>query len=119
MHCIQGPVPRTTMTSSVPGCPFERIAVDLIGPLTETGHGNKHIMVVSDYFTTWSEAYAIPNQEAVTVAKKLVEEFVLKLGLPRSTHSDQGQHFESTLFREMCNLLQMNKTRTTIRLFNG
>lgn len=110
---LQGPVPRVPMTSSVTGHPFERIAVDLMGPFTEMERGNKHIMVVSDYFTRWSEEYVIPNQEAVTVAKKLVEEFVLKLGVPRSIHSDQGRHFEYSLFREMCNLLQMNKTRTT------
>ena len=28
-----------------------------------------------DYFTRWVETYAISNQEAVTVADKLVEEF--------------------------------------------
>lgn len=48
------------------------------------------VVVVSYYFTRWSEAYAMPNQEAVIVGKKLVEEFVLKLGVPLSIHSDQG-----------------------------
>ena len=28
-------------------------------------------MVVGDYFTRWMEAFPIPNQEAITVAKKL------------------------------------------------
>jgi hypothetical protein len=32
-------------------------------------------MVAGDYFTRWMEAYAIKNQEAVTVAKILTEEF--------------------------------------------
>ena len=31
-------------------------------------------MLVSDYFTQWMEKFAIPNQEAVTVAETLVEE---------------------------------------------
>ena len=32
-----------------------------------------NILVASDYFTRWVEAYAIPNQEVVTVANKLVD----------------------------------------------
>ena len=89
------------MTSSVTGRPFERIAVDLMGLFTETEQGNKQMMVVSDYFTRWSEAYAIPNQDTVKVARKLVEEFVLKLRVPLSIRSDQGRNFVSSLFKEI------------------
>ena len=38
-------------------------------PLPETADGNKYVLVVVDYFTRWTEAYGIPNQEAATVAK--------------------------------------------------
>ena len=33
------------------GLPFERIVVDVAGPLPVTEDGNKYIMVVSDYFS--------------------------------------------------------------------
>ena len=39
------------------GYPFERIAMDLIPGLPETASGNKHILVVIDYFTKWVEAH--------------------------------------------------------------
>jgi len=29
------------------------------------------MLVASDYFNKWVEAYAIPNQEVITVARKL------------------------------------------------
>ncbi|UYV65106.1 K02A2.6-like [Cordylochernes scorpioides] len=60
------------------GAPFERIAIDVIGPFPVTEGGNRYILVAMDYFTKWPEAYAIPNQEATTVAKVLVV-FVLDL----------------------------------------
>ena len=50
------------------------VAVDILGPLPEMPTGNKYILVAAGYFTRWTEAYGIPNQEATTVATKLVEE---------------------------------------------
>ena len=39
-------------------------------------------MVVTDYFTRWVEAYSLPNQEAPTVAKVLVNEWISHYGAP-------------------------------------
>ena len=95
------------------GAPMERVAVDITGPLPVTSSGNRYICVAMDYFTKWPEAYAIPDQEATTVAKALVEQFFSRLGIPKELHSDQGRNFESAVFRECCRLLGIRKTRTT------
>lgn len=95
------------------GAPWERIAVDVAGPFPESDEGNKYIIVVQDYFTKWPEVFATPNQEAKTVAKKLVHEVICRFGVPLEIHSDQGRNFESALFQEVCQLLGMHKTRTT------
>ena len=95
------------------GEPMERIAIDILGPLPKSSDGNKYIMIVADYFTKWAEAYAIPNQEAVTIASKLVNEFITRFGVPRQIHTDQGRSFESKLFKAVCELLDVEKTRTT------
>ena len=97
------------------GAPMERVAIDLLGPLPKSTQGNQRVMVVGDYQTRWMEAYmyALPNAKAETVAKKLVEEFVCRFGVPHELHSDQGTNFESQLFAEMCRLLGIRKTRTT------
>ena len=47
------------------------MTADILGPLSESAAVNVYIMVVGDYFTRWMEAFAIPNQEATTVAEKL------------------------------------------------
>ena len=57
--------------------------------------------------------YPLPNQEARTVAKKLVEEFFLHVSPPKQIHSDQSQQFQSRIMVEVCNLLGVNKTRTS------
>ena len=95
------------------GSPMERIALDILGPLPLTYDGNRYILVVADYYTKFVEAYAIPDEQAQTVAQKLVEEFVCRYGVPKEIHSDQGRNFESNLFKEVCKLIGAKKTRTT------
>lgn len=94
--------------------PMERIAINILGELPQTAKGNEYILVISDYFTKWTEALPLPNKEACTVAKILVDEVLCRFGIPQTIHSDQGRQFESNLFREMCKLLGIEKkTRTT------
>ena len=92
---------------------MECITIDILGPLPETPWKNKFILLVSDYFTKWTESYPIPNQEAATVAEKLVSEFTCRCGVPCELHGDQGTNFESKVFGEICKLLDIEKTRTT------
>ena len=82
-------------------------------PLPQGRLRTLYILVASDYFTRWVEAYAIPHQEAVTVATKLVDEFFCRFSIPLQLHSDQGQQFESDVMKEVCQLPQISKTRMT------
>ena len=95
------------------GAPLERVAVDVMGPLPTSTSGNKYILILGDYFTKWVEAYPLENQQAETVAGVIVKEFVSRFGVPFQLHSDQGRNFEAELFQKMCELLGIEKTRTT------
>ena len=89
------------------------VGVDIMGPLPESEQGNVYVLVAADYFTKWVEVYAIPNQEAITVAKKLTDEMFCRFSPPEQLHSDQGRQFESELMKEICKLLNIRKTQTT------
>ena len=62
--------------------PMEMVAVDIMGPFPQNEQGNCYILVAEDYFTKWLEAWAIPNQEAKTVADKLLNEMFHRFSLP-------------------------------------
>uniref|UniRef100_A0A5S6QK45 Integrase catalytic domain-containing protein n=1 Tax=Trichuris muris TaxID=70415 RepID=A0A5S6QK45_TRIMR len=66
-----------------------------------------------DGFSKFAEAFPIPNQEAGTVTKVIVNEFICRYGVPETIHTDQGAQFESALFQSMCAELGIHKTRTT------
>ena len=104
---------RSTLKRYVVGAPMECLAMDILGLLLLNPRGNKFILVVTDYFTKWTESYPILNQEASTVAEKLVGEFICRFGVPREIHSDPGTNCESKVMSEVCKLLDIEKMITT------
>lgn len=105
--------PKAPLQTQMTGLPAERIAVDITGPFPVTRDGNKYIVVIGDYFTKWSEAIAIPNQEAGTVARVIAEKWICHWGAPRFLHSDQGRNFEAEVFKQVMDLFDIKKTRTS------
>lgn len=45
-------------------------------PLTEAENKHRYIIVISDYFTKWTEAISMQNMEAQTVAKIITNEVI-------------------------------------------
>ncbi|GFS55317.1 retrovirus-related Pol polyprotein from transposon 412 [Trichonephila clavipes] len=66
-----------------------------------------------DYFTKWPEVYPIPDQESPTVAEAVVQHWISRYGVPLQLHSDQGRNFVSAVLKGVCELLGIDKTKTT------
>ena len=67
-----GPQRKRPLQPIIVGYPMQIVAVDIVGP--QSVNGNLYLLVAEDYFTKWLEVWAIPNQEAKTVAHKLLDE---------------------------------------------
>lgn len=92
---------------------FQKVALDVVGPLTLTDSGNKYILTLQDNLTKFSQAYPIQNQEAETIAKVFVKEFICKFGLPQVILTDQGTNFTSNLFKSMAKLFKLKHVQCT------
>ncbi|CAC5404126.1 unnamed protein product [Mytilus coruscus] len=91
-------------TDSVRGCLATHLAIRPVNVNTEE--------ISFDITSNWLKSYAIPNHQALTVAYKLVTEFICRFGCPFQIHTDQGREFESDLFAAICDKLGIDKTRT-------
>lgn len=91
------------------GQPFDRIGIDLLGPLPKTTRGNRYIVVATDYLTKWPEAQAVPDQSAASAAQFLYEHVVVRHGAPREILSDRGKTFVNRLLNHLCD--QWNMTQ--------
>ncbi|GFU81683.1 retrovirus-related Pol polyprotein from transposon 412 [Trichonephila clavipes] len=78
--------------------PFHRIGIDLLGRFPKSAHGNKWIIVCTDYSTRYAITKALPTAEVDEIAKFLLEEIVLRHGAPRVIITDRGAVFRSDLF---------------------
>jgi len=92
---------------------FERVQMDILGPLPVSSSGMRYLLVVVDCFTKWVEAFPLKNFRANTVAEVFVKEVVSRHGVPIQIYTDQERNFESRLFQEVMSLLGIKKTRTT------
>ncbi|GFX70959.1 retrovirus-related Pol polyprotein from transposon 17.6 [Trichonephila clavipes] len=77
--------------------PFHRIGIDLLGRFQKSAHGNKWIIVCTDYSTRYAITKALPTAEVDEIAKFLLEEIVLRHGAPRVIITDRGAVFRSRL----------------------
>ena len=99
--------------------PFERCALDIVGPMTETKSGNKYILTFQDDLSKLIVAIPIPRQDAETVAKEFVLNIVLKFDAPAQVLTDQGSNFPSDLFKNICKLLKIKRYRLQLSDQNG
>ena len=76
--------------------PFQRIAMDIVGPLVRSKSGNKYILVICDYSARYPEAIPSQHIEAETIAEELGK-FFSSMGVAQEIQTDQGSKFTSQL----------------------
>src|SRR6266540_3901635 len=81
--------------------PFQRIGIDIVGPLTITKKGNRYIVTAMDYFTKWPIAKAIKEATAKTVSKFIYEKIICEHGYPQVLQSDQRTHFVNRIIQDL------------------
>lgn len=75
--------------------PYERVGIDLYGPLPYSSSGNRWIIVAVDYLTRYAETAALPASTAREVGAFILHSLVLRHGAPRELLSDRGRVFLS------------------------
>ena len=94
------------------GYPFEKISIDLAGPLPSGENGEKYILGIIDNFSRFVALIPLKRGTAEEVAKALVRHWISLFGSPYSIHSDRGTEFENVLIKELCSVLGIIKTKS-------
>lgn len=83
--------------TSPPEGPFQIIGIDYCGPFARTPRENQYVLVITDHFTRYVTAIALPSCTAEMTARTIFNEYFCKFGIPSVILSDQGTHFQNQL----------------------
>lgn len=91
----------------VPSGVWKQLGMDLIGPLPKSRNGNQYICGLTDYFSKWPIAEAIPSKSAAEVASVLIRA-ICTYGCFETLITDQGREFVNQLNDVICEKLNID-----------
>ena len=94
------------------GEPFKVVAMDLVGPLPRTASGYKYLLTLMDLHTKYPEAIPLKRVTNEAVLEAFME-IVSRHGIPETILTDQGSVFMSRLTKAVCELLGIDRIRTS------
>ena len=117
-HCqeskIHRAVTRTEMLiTDTPLEPFEKVSIDLVGPLKTTSRGNRQLLTMQCHLTKFIIAVTLSNMKATTIADALAKYLICQFGAPKALLSDNGTSFVSEIVRELLHILRIRQLLTS------
>ena len=94
--------------SIVTSSPLELICVDFLHLDTCSG-GYEYLLVITDHFTRFSQAYPARNKSSTTAANIIFNNFICRFGIPSRILHDQGKEWENKIFEQLEKLCGMTK----------
>lgn len=87
---------------------FDTVIIDTIGPYPESPNNNKYAVTMVCDMAKYLVTSAIPNKEAKTVARAIMNDFILTYGIMRELRSDCGTEYKNELIAELGKLLKID-----------
>lgn len=110
-HSLHTKEPMTITTTAESA--LDKIFLDIVGPLDKDYDNKSYILTLQCELSKYVEAYPLECKDSVSVAKALVDNFILRYGIPKAIGTDRGSEFISTTMREVCKLLNIDQISST------
>uniref|UniRef100_A0A6V7KDU1 RNA-directed DNA polymerase n=1 Tax=Bracon brevicornis TaxID=1563983 RepID=A0A6V7KDU1_9HYME len=101
------------LITDTPSTVFEKIAMDIVGPLPKTQNNNEYILTMQDQLSKFAIAVPLANQTAKTVADAFIKRFICIFGAPKVLLTDQGRNFISSFMQRITKRFRIKKIQTT------
>ena len=95
--------PKTQQGSLVVHQPLELLCIDFTKADMAKGE-KENILVLTEAFSKFSQAFVTSSQKSLTIAKLLVEKWFSIFGIPTQIHSDQGWSFDNEIISHLCKM---------------
>lgn len=112
-HKISRHTKEKEIITSTPVKPFQVISIDTVGPLPRTNNNNRYAVTIQCDLSKFVVIIPIPNKEANTIARALVEKFILVYGNFMELKSDQGLEYNNEILKKISEILKIKQTFAT------
>jgi transposase len=85
-----------------------------MGPCPRSARGKRFILVATDMFSRWTEAFPITSATLGTIAPTLEREVFLRWGFPRVVLTDNGPQFRGRRWTKICEGWEVRRWTTPI-----
>ena len=92
---------------------FARWHMDILAGLPKTQEGYQYILLLTNSFSHWAEAFPLKTQEAQEIADILYSGIFTRYRTCRSLVSDRGQLFLSKVVSMLCKLFNVTRHHTS------
>jgi len=93
--------------------PFEKVFMDITGPLPTTNNGDKYILGLVDGFSKWIALIPLKTGSAKEVAENLLKHWISVYGAPDQLHTDRGANFTGEIMKTLCDAYDIRKSFTS------
>ena len=104
------PQERSEMQPMLVSYLIELVYLDFLTLGGKDDNKSVNVLIATDYFTKYVQAYVTPKQTAVVVAGTLWGNFLVHYRWPEKILTDQEKSFENNLIRELCELAQVKNS---------
>ena len=92
--------------------PLDLLCIDFL-KVDPSRDGTEIILVLTDIFTKFSQAFITNNQKALTVTKILKEKWFYVYGILACIHSDKGRGSENAIISKLYSMYNIKQSMTT------
>lgn len=96
-----------------PQTSFDIVSIDTIGPFMKSNYGNSYAVTIQCELTKYVVIIPIPDKSAATIARAIVEHFILIYGPMTEIRTDMGTEYKNQLFENICKLLKISHKTST------
>jgi len=93
--------------------PFEKWAIDFVGPINPTSLNKKNILICIDFITKWVEAKVVSFATESVVVDFLLTEVLTRFGVPREIVSENQPQFISNLLQGVMEQYNIRHKKST------
>ena len=103
--------PNTILGVIIANNPMDLVCIDFT-KVDPSKDGKENILVLTDTFTKFSQAFVTPNQKAITIAKILVDKWFYTYGIPACIHSNKGHSFDNEIMSHLYAMYGVEQSTT-------